>query len=143
MSEDGRRYFDDRPEDIFPTKADHELRDKIAAAFLSAHRGWKGNEPDNHIIANPSDARALAAIAVTTIRKHIPDDVAIRAREAGLTLENEELKEKVAQAYQVVGYLLHVVDENEPTISNDEAVRALDYFSNDGHSEDFLPWPKS
>ncbi len=49
----------------FPTIADFELRDKIAAAFLTAHRSWKGNAPDGMILSHSADAEALAGIAVT------------------------------------------------------------------------------
>jgi len=56
-------------EDTFPNEADHALRDQIAAAFLSAHRGWEGNRPSNRIIADPDTAITLAAIAVTIFRK--------------------------------------------------------------------------
>lgn len=48
---------------------DYELRNQIAGAFLSAHRGWRGNKPDDMIIDSPADAQALAAIAVTLFRK--------------------------------------------------------------------------
>lgn len=53
----------------FPTLKDFELRDKLAAAFLSAHRSWLKNNPDDRIIDSPSDAQALAGIAVTLFHK--------------------------------------------------------------------------
>jgi hypothetical protein len=57
------------PVDTFPNKADHELRDQIAEAFLSAHRGWEGNTPANRIVTDPNTALQLATIAVTLFRK--------------------------------------------------------------------------
>jgi hypothetical protein len=57
------------PAEVFPTDADVALRDKIAAAFLSAHRGWEGNKPADRIIADPLTATQLASIAVTIFRK--------------------------------------------------------------------------
>lgn len=58
-----------RPDDVFPTKADCELRDQLKGAFLSAHRGWIGNRPGNPMVQNPDDAQALATIAVILFRK--------------------------------------------------------------------------
>ena len=53
----------------FPTISDFELRDKIARAFMAAHRTWNGNEPTEKIVAHVNDAYALAGIAVTIFRK--------------------------------------------------------------------------
>ena len=49
----------------------------------------------------------------------------------------DQLKEKIAQAYQVIGYLL-----DQAGIEGSEGERALDYFSSDGFDSDFLPWPR-
>lgn len=57
------------PDDVFPIRADSALRDQIAGAFLSAHRGWNGNRPGVPMVQNPSDAQALAVIAVLLFRK--------------------------------------------------------------------------
>ena len=47
--------------------------------------------------------------------------------------------EKSAQAYQVLGALL----VGEPIqVSEEEAIRALDYFADEAaFDEEFLPWP--
>ena len=46
----------------------------------------------------------------------------------------DQLEEKIAQAYQVIGYLL-----DQAGIEGSEGERALDYFSSDGFDSDFLP----
>jgi hypothetical protein len=43
---------------------DHELRDRLAAAFMSAHKGWHPADP---ILTDVRDARALAVIATTLL----------------------------------------------------------------------------
>jgi hypothetical protein len=49
----------------------------------------------------------------------------------------EQAQEKIAQAYQVIGFLLH-----ERDIPGRSEERALDYFSQTERFErDFLPWP--
>ena len=54
---------------------------------------------------------------------------------------DEQGQEKSAQAYQVIGTLLYMLDDGG-SVSDDEQIRALDYFSDDGKfDEDFLPWP--
>lgn len=53
----------------FPTIADYELRDQIAAAFLTAHRSWDSDTPSEYILTKRMDAEALAGIAVTLFRK--------------------------------------------------------------------------
>lgn len=52
----------------FPTLADFELRDRIATAFLSAHRSWDGNRPGEPILTDKLTAEMLAGIAVTIFR---------------------------------------------------------------------------
>lgn len=49
----------------------------------------------------------------------------------------EQLEEKIAQAYQVIGYLL-----DQAGIEGSEAERALNYFSGDDFDSNFLPWPR-
>lgn len=49
----------------FPTVSDFELRDKIADAFMTAHRSWNRDQPSEHILTVRFDAEALAGIAVT------------------------------------------------------------------------------
>ena len=49
----------------------------------------------------------------------------------------DDLLEKVAQAYQIIGRLLQ-----EPPPHSSELTRALDYFADEtAFAEDFLPWP--
>lgn len=57
-----------------------------------------------------------------------------------LVADRDHARDKVAQAYQVLGALF----VGEITARDDEQVRALDYFSDsDGPSDDdFLPWPR-
>jgi hypothetical protein len=51
----------------------------------------------------------------------------------------EQLQFKVGQAYQVIGYLLHLAG----VFDQPEGQRALDYFSlDDSYDDDFLPWPR-
>lgn len=49
----------------------------------------------------------------------------------------EQLEEKIAQAYQVIGYLL-----DQAGVEGSESIRVLDYFSGDDFDPDFLPWPR-
>jgi hypothetical protein len=49
----------------------------------------------------------------------------------------EQLAEKIAQAYQVIGHLL-----DQAGVEGSEGVRALDYFSSGNFDPDFLPWPR-
>ena len=49
----------------------------------------------------------------------------------------EQLKEKIAQAYQVIGHLLE-----QSGFDGGEGRRALDYFSSDEFDPGFLPWPR-
>lgn len=49
----------------------------------------------------------------------------------------EQLEEKIAQAYQVIGHLLDLSG-----FDGGEGERALDYFSGDEFDPDFLPWPR-
>ncbi len=49
----------------------------------------------------------------------------------------EQLEEKIAQAYQVIGHLL-----DQAGIEGSEAERVLNYFSSDEFDPDFLPWPR-
>ncbi|MCO5161428.1 MAG: hypothetical protein M9939_09850 [Mesorhizobium sp.] len=49
----------------------------------------------------------------------------------------EQLEEKIAQAYQVIGYLLE-----QSGFDGGEGRRALDYFSSDEFDPGFLPWPR-
>ncbi len=48
-----------------------------------------------------------------------------------------QLKAKIAQAREVIAYLLEASAFNRA-----EAHRALDYFSGDGFERNFLPWPR-
>lgn len=48
-----------------------------------------------------------------------------------------ELKEKLAQAYQVIGHLM-----DKAAFNGAEAHRALDYFGGEDFEADFLPWPR-
>lgn len=48
-----------------------------------------------------------------------------------------ELKEKLAQAHNVIGHLME-----RASFNGAEAYRALDYFSKDGFDGEFLPWPR-
>jgi hypothetical protein len=50
----------------------------------------------------------------------------------------EDLETKSGQAYQVIGNLLSECGLFE----SPEGQRALDYFSQDGYDDDFLPWPR-
>lgn len=50
----------------------------------------------------------------------------------------EQLLEKIAQAYQVIGQLLDKTGD----FGSVEGQRALDYFAGDEFDEDFLPWPR-
>ncbi|MET3663382.1 hypothetical protein [Aquamicrobium ahrensii] len=52
-------------------------------------------------------------------------------------LTQDQLEEKLAQAYQIIGTLLG--DKFETA----EGQRVLDYFSRDEFDESFLPWPRS
>lgn len=47
-----------------------------------------------------------------------------------------ELKEKIAQAREVIAHLM-----DKAAFNGAEAHRALDYFSGDAFDRDFLPWP--
>ncbi|CDX19321.1 conserved hypothetical protein [Mesorhizobium plurifarium] len=47
-----------------------------------------------------------------------------------------ELKQKIAQAREVIAHLMEKSDFNGA-----EAHRALDYFGSDAFDQDFLPWP--
>lgn len=49
----------------------------------------------------------------------------------------EQLEEKIAQAYQVIGYLLDQIG-----LDGSEGERVLDYFSSDAFDPEFLPWPR-
>lgn len=51
-------------------------------------------------------------------------------------LTRDELEEKLAQAYQVIGTLLGYRFETE------DGQRLLDYFGRDEFRADFLPWPR-
>lgn len=51
-------------------------------------------------------------------------------------MTNEQKDEKLAQAYQVIASLM------AGSASEEEAVRALDYFASDEFDEDFLLWPR-
>lgn len=55
-----------------------------------------------------------------------------------LMAERERSEIVRAQAYQVIGFLLHELNIFE----SDEGQRALDYFSGEDCDEDFLPWPR-
>jgi len=48
----------------------------------------------------------------------------------------KQLRQKIAQAYQVIGYLL-----DQANINGGEGERVLDYFLSDQFDPDFLPWP--
>ncbi len=55
---------------------------------------------------------------------------------------DDEGEGKSAQAYQVIGNLLHKLGDG--WFDSDEGIRALDYFSDTKKfDEDFLPWPRS
>ncbi|AZO35361.1 hypothetical protein EOA27_02175 [Mesorhizobium sp. M2A.F.Ca.ET.037.01.1.1] len=47
-----------------------------------------------------------------------------------------ELKQKVAQAREVIAHLI-----DKAAFNGAEAHRALEYFGSDGFDRDFLPWP--
>ncbi|MER8913742.1 hypothetical protein NKI32_07870 [Mesorhizobium sp. M0761] len=51
----------------------------------------------------------------------------------------EDLETKSGQAYQIIGNLLWRCGLHE----SEEGTRALDYFSQDGFDDDFLPWPRA
>lgn len=53
------------------------------------------------------------------------------------TLTRDQLEEKLAQAYQIIGALL---DER---IKTRDGQRLLDYFGRDQFDADFLPWPRN
>jgi hypothetical protein len=56
---------------------------------------------------------------------------------AGVLRERcEELENKVGQAYQVIGNILHITG----IFSHSEGQRALDYFSSEEYDDDFR-WP--
>ncbi|ESW83667.1 MULTISPECIES: hypothetical protein [unclassified Mesorhizobium] len=48
-----------------------------------------------------------------------------------------ELRQKLAQAHEVIAHLM-----DKAAFNGAEAHRALAYFSNDGFEKDFLPWPR-
>lgn len=48
-----------------------------------------------------------------------------------------QLREKLKQAHQVIVHLME-----KASYGGAEAHRALDYFSGEGFSKDFLPWPR-
>ncbi|MCG7508778.1 hypothetical protein [Mesorhizobium retamae] len=48
-----------------------------------------------------------------------------------------ELKEKLAQAREVIAHLI-----DKAAFNGAEAHRALDYFGGDGFEKGFLPWPR-
>jgi hypothetical protein len=55
-------------------------------------------------------------------------------------MENEavaQLKEKIAQAHQVIGHLM-----DKAAFNGTEAHRALAYFGGDAFEKNFLPWPR-
>jgi len=62
---------------------------------------------------------------------------ALSEREAAQREERMRAETVMAQAYQVIGNLLDRLGEFDSL----EGIRALDYFSGDEVSEDFLPWP--
>jgi catalase (peroxidase I) len=47
-----------------------------------------------------------------------------------------ELKQKIAQAHQVIAHLM-----DKAAFNGAEAHRALDYFGGDTFDRNFLPWP--
>lgn len=55
-----------------------------------------------------------------------------------------QAKEKIAQAYQVIGVFAHMTSGDPPPvkITQDEMLRAQDYFAADHFEPDFLPWPR-
>jgi hypothetical protein len=48
-----------------------------------------------------------------------------------------ELREKIAQAHQVIAHLI-----DQAAFNGAEAHRALAYFGTDAFDRDFLPWPR-
>ncbi|CAM5459005.1 hypothetical protein MAUB1S_07725 [Mycolicibacterium aubagnense] len=48
-----------------------------------------------------------------------------------------ELKEKLAQAREVIAHLI-----DKAAFNGAEAHRALDYFGSDAFEREFLPWPR-
>lgn len=48
-----------------------------------------------------------------------------------------ELKEKLAQAREVIAHLI-----DKAAFNGAEAHRALDYFGGDAFDKEFLPWPR-
>ncbi|MFE0016214.1 hypothetical protein ACFWXH_15295 [Mesorhizobium sp. NPDC059054] len=48
-----------------------------------------------------------------------------------------ELKEKLAQAREVIAHLI-----DKAAFNGAEAHRALDYFGGDAFEKEFLPWPR-
>ncbi|WP_104662875.1 hypothetical protein [Ensifer adhaerens] len=52
----------------------------------------------------------------------------------------EELEAKIQQAYQVIGVLLAGPNGDAPDFDLPEGQRALDYFSHENYSDDFLPF---
>lgn len=69
-------------------------------------------------------------------------EAALAVAEAALATERDHARQKVAEAYQVVGVLLALLGDE--AFDSDDGQRALDYFSDcEGASqEDFLPWPR-
>lgn len=64
--------------------------------------------------------------------------VEVKSLREAYRAEKERTEIVRAQAYQVIGALLEKCGLFEST----EGQRALDYFSGDEVSEDFLPWPR-
>jgi hypothetical protein len=50
----------------------------------------------------------------------------------------EQLEEKIAQAREVIAYLL-----DQSGFDGGEGARALDYFASDTFDPGFLPWPRA
>ena len=63
-----------------------------------------------------------------------------------LEQENDRLKYKIADAYQVMGkyaiQLGYYPSLDPVEVPEDEIERALDYFSHEEFNEDFSPWPQ-
>lgn len=87
-----------------------------------------------------ADRNDLSLIGLQTAAKERIRWLSVQLALAGASTPSpsrDDLLEKVAQAYQIIGRLLQ-----EPPPHSSELTRALDYFADEtAFAEDFLPWP--
>ena len=108
-------------------------RSPSAVTYICAWCGWNGNGRAGESIPCPDCGAPAAQRTIEIEYSSDPVVVTIGRSEAALRFE-----QKLAQAYQVIGYLLHQCGLFE----SDEGQRALDYFSDiSAFDVDFLPWP--